>query len=149
MRPNLGMLILGGFFGTVAITAVMYFVAPMLIGEPMDIAATLGTTLGTSWTAGMLIHFVNGTIIVPLIYSFILWSFLPGTPTMKGMTWGGILWVLAQTIVMPLVGGGFFSANAGGAMAVVGSLVGHLIYGAILGSVAVSQDKAIELRRAA
>jgi uncharacterized membrane protein YagU involved in acid resistance len=149
MRPNLGRLILAGFLGTVAITAVMYFVAPLLIGEPMDIAAILGRTLGTTWTVGMLLHFVNGTIIFPLIYSFILWNFLPGTPTAKGTTWGVILWFLAQTIVMPFVGGGFFSANAGGIMAVVGSLVGHLIYGAILGSVAGYQAATVELRRAA
>ena len=32
-------------------------------------------------------------------------------------------------------GGGFFSANAGGTMAVVASLLGHIVYGAILGAV--------------
>jgi hypothetical protein len=31
---------------------------------------------------------------------------------------------------MPMMGGGFFSSNTGGIMAVVGSLMGHLVYGA-------------------
>lgn len=76
------------------------------------LAKTLGDFLGIGWTA------------------------VPGDPVIKGMTWGVILWALAQTIVMPLVGGGFFNANAGGAMAVIGSLLGHLIYGGTLGAIA-------------
>jgi hypothetical protein len=35
---------------------------------------------------------------------------------------------------MPMMGGGFFSVNAGGMMAVIGSLIGHILYGAILGA---------------
>jgi uncharacterized membrane protein YagU involved in acid resistance len=84
----------------------------------------------------MTIHFINGTIIFPLIYAYVLYGVLPGGPTVKGMTWGVILWLLAQSVVMPMMGGGFFSANAGGVMAVVGSLLGHLIYGGLLGAIA-------------
>ena len=38
-------------------------------------------------------------------------------------------------IVTPIMGGGFFSAKAGGAMTVVASLLVHIVYGAILGAV--------------
>ncbi|MCI0462368.1 MAG: hypothetical protein L0Z62_35905, partial [Gemmataceae bacterium] len=50
-----------------------------------------------------------------------------------GITWGVILWVLAQVVVMPMMGAGLFSANAGGLMAAMGSLLGHLVYGGLLG----------------
>lgn len=136
MKPDNGRAMLGGFVGTVAITLLMYFVAPMMIGQPMDIAAMLGSLLGGSWIAGMVLHFVNGTVIFPLIYTYALYAVLPGGPTTKGVVWGLVLWLLAQVMVMPMMGGGFFSANAGGLPAVMGSLMGHIVYGALLGAIA-------------
>jgi hypothetical protein len=34
---------------------------------------------------------------------------------------------------MPMMGGGLFSSNMGGLMAAMGSLVGHVLYGSLLG----------------
>lgn len=135
MRPDVGRAVLGGFAGTILITLMMYFVAPMMTGAPMDIAAMLGSMLGGSWIAGMTLHFINGTVIFPLIYVFALYGVLPGGPTVKGTIWGLVLWLLAQIMVMPMMGGGFFSANAGGLPAVIGSFIGHAVYGATLGAV--------------
>lgn len=137
MNPSPAKAILGGFIGTLAITFVMYFVAPLLIGMPMDIAEMLGSLLGSNnWAAGMALHFINGSIIFPLMYAYVLYAYLPGSPAIKGITWGVVLWVLAQIAVMPMMGAGFFSAAAGGMMAAVGSLAGHMIYGWLLGAIA-------------
>jgi hypothetical protein len=135
MHVNIGKVVLGGFVGTVVMTIMMYVVSPMM-GLKMDVADMLGSMLGIGWTMGMILHFVNGTIIFPALYAFVLYRWLPGSPTVKGATWGIILWLLAQTMVMPMAGAGFFSAAMGGMMAVVGSLVGHLLYGALLGVIA-------------
>ncbi len=148
MRPNVGRAILGGFVGTLAITFMMYVVSPMLMGKPMDVAAMLGDFLHIGRTLGMVVHFMNGTIIFPLILTFVLWSLLPGGPTAKGTVWGLILWFLSQAIVMPVMGGGFFSANAGGMMAVGGSLIGHVVYGALLGAITGGPSE-VRLARAA
>ena len=113
----------------------MYYVAPFMLGRPMDIAEMLGDFLGTTRSVGMVVHFINGTIIFPLIFTWLLWNILPGGPTGKGILWGVILWFLAQAIVMPMTGAGFFSANAGGVTAVAASLLGHIVYGGILGAV--------------
>ncbi len=51
MRPRLGRAVLGGFAGTVVMTMMMYFVAPMM-GVKMDIAASLGSMMGGSWSLG-------------------------------------------------------------------------------------------------
>jgi uncharacterized membrane protein YagU involved in acid resistance len=89
---------------------------------------------------GMLIHFIDGTIIFPLIYAYLLYSVLPGGPWLKGLFWGLILWFLSQVLVMPMMAMGFFFSKTPQAMmAVVGSLVGHIIYGAILDAIAGSQ----------
>jgi hypothetical protein len=131
--PKLPWTFLGGFVGTVAITMMMYFVAPMMLGHPMDIARMLGSMLGDNWWAGMVLHFANGTVIFPLIYAFFLHGILLGNPAVKGITWGVILWLLAQVVVMPMVGAGFFS---GSVLAAMGSLIGHVAYGWLLGWIA-------------
>jgi uncharacterized membrane protein YagU involved in acid resistance len=135
MHPTIARSIAAGFVATLAMTIMMYTTAPMM-GLNMDIAAMLGSLLGGSWTAGMVLHFINGSIIFPLIYALVLYRFLPGGPIGKGVIWGVVLWLLAQTIVMPMMGGGFFSARMGGMMAVFGSLMGHLFYGGLLGGIA-------------
>jgi len=43
--------------------------------------------------------------------------------------------LLAQVVVMPMMGGGLFSSQMGGMMLVMGSLIGHLVYGAMLGCI--------------
>lgn len=135
MHPNVARSMVGGFAGTLVMTGMMYMVAPMM-GLNMDIAQMLGSMLGNNWWAGMMMHFVNGTVIFPLIYAYVLYQWLPGGPAMKGTAWGAILWLLSQTVVMPMMGGGFFSMAMGGMMAAMGSLIGHLLYGSILGAIA-------------
>ena len=134
-QPALARAILGGIVGTMAMTAMMYLVAPMM-GLRMDIAAMLGSMLGMGWAAGMMMHVVNGSIVFPAIYAFGLYHRLPGSPTARGLLWGVALWLAAQVVVMPMMGGGLFSSEMGGMMAAVGSLAGHLLYGGALGLIA-------------
>jgi uncharacterized membrane protein YagU involved in acid resistance len=85
---------------------------------------------------GLLIHFLNGTVIFPLIYVYLLYQWLPGAPWQKGMLWGVILWLGVEIVMVPMMGGGIFSTEMGGMKAVMAALVGHLVYGAIFGAVA-------------
>ena len=133
MRPNLSRALVAGFAGTILITLMMYFVSPMMSGGPMDIAALLGGVLGGSWAAGIAAHFVIGTLVFPAIYALLLYRVLTGSPAVRGMTWGLVLWFASQAVVMPALGAGFFSSEAGGAMAAMDSLIGHLAYGFVLG----------------
>lgn len=135
MHPNIGKTLIGGFAGTLLMTIMMYVTAPMM-GLNMDVAAMLGGMLGIGWAGGMLMHVVNGTAIFPLVYAFALYSRLPGSPVAKGTVWGVILWLIAQVVVMPMAGAGMFSSAMGGMMAAGGSLVGHVMYGAVLGVIA-------------
>jgi len=134
MKPSIGKAIRGGLAGTLLMTMMMYFVAPMMLGKAMDIAAMLGSMMGSNRWLGMMAHAMMGVVILPLIFVFVLYQFLPGAPWLKGALWGMILWLLAQVVVMPMMGGGFFSSQMGGMMAAAGSLMGHLIYGLPLGA---------------
>src|SRR3990172_3902319 len=135
MKPNVGRTLLGGFVGTFAIMFLMYVGGPMLGLPRMDIAAMLGGMLG-GWGMGMAMHILNGTVIFPLIFAYVLYAKLPGSPHLKGILWGLILWVLAQIVVMPMMGAGLFGLRMGGIMPTVGSLMGHIVYGALLGWIA-------------
>ena len=134
-HPTFGRAVLGGVAGTAAMTMMMYGVAPMM-GLRMDIAAMLGSMLGGSWAAGMAMHLMNGVVIFPAIYTFALYERLPGSPVARGTAWGLALWLIAQVVVMPMMGAGLFSSAAGGMMAAMGSLVGHVLYGSLLGVLA-------------
>ena len=134
-HPTFTRAALGGFIGTIAMTAMMYVVAPMM-GLHMDIAAMLGSMLGGSWALGLMMHFVNGAIVFPAMYAYVVYARLPGSPVVRGTVWGVALWLIAQTMVMPMMGAGLFSSEAGGVMAAMGSLVGHILYGSALGFIA-------------
>ncbi len=135
MKPNLGRAILGGLVGTIVLTMLMYIAAPMMGIPKMDIAAMLGSMLG-GWTMGMVMHFVNGAIFFPLIYAFALFSKLRGGPVTKGILWGVTLWLVVGVMVMPMMGAGLFGTANGGMMAAAASLMGHIVYGALLGVIA-------------
>ena len=136
MKLSLMKSMAGGLAGTVMMTMMMRFVAPLMLGHPMDIAGMLASMMGGSWAIGMAAHLMNGIVIFPLVYAFLGFRFLPGPPVARGMIFGAILWLLAEIMVMPMAGAGFFSSEIGGAKAVMAALMGHLVYGALLGAIA-------------
>lgn len=88
----------------------------------------------------MTMHLVSGAVIFPLIYAFILFSLIPGPAWLRGMSWGVALWFLSQSIVMSMLGAGFFSYHTSSPnLSVLASLAGHVIYGSLLGLLAVPQ----------
>ena len=136
MKPNIGKAILGGFVGTVLLTLMTQFVAPMMTGQKMDMAARLGDMTGTGRFVGMVIHLFNGSVVFALIYVFVFFRFLPGAPWVKGLLSGVIFWLGLEIAMMPMIGGGFFSSQIGGMKVVVAALIAHLVYGTTLGSIA-------------
>ena len=70
-----------------------------------------------------------GTMLA-LGYAAVFSSRLPGPPPLRGAIFSLIPWLMAQLVVMPAMGMGFFS---GSAPAASGSLLGHLLFGAVLG----------------
>jgi uncharacterized protein DUF6789 len=133
VRPNPWKSIVGGFAGTTAMTVIMYALAPLVVSEPPNFASILDGI--DFWVPALLLHVINGSITLPLIYAYLVFRFLPGEPWLKGVLWGLILWGLAELIVMPLMGAGLFRTDAG-VMPIVAALVvllAHLAYGALLG----------------
>ena len=134
---------LAGFIATCVMTLLM-FISPVMGIPRMDPGVMLGSLFSAhpapgsgAWWMGMLLHFINGSVIFSLIYGYVLYRELPGEPWMKGAVWGLLLWFLSEAFVSPLLGAGFFgSRSPEPAASVIGSLIGHLVYGALLGGIA-------------
>jgi uncharacterized membrane protein YagU involved in acid resistance len=99
---------------------------------PMNPADMLAGKMGGITLLGWMGHLMIG-IVLALAYARIFLERLPGPLIARGALFSLIPWIMAQVMVMPMMGMPLFSGSS--AMA-GGSLVGHLMYGAVLGSVA-------------
>ena len=129
----------GGLAGTVVFTLMMRFLAPEMIGHPMDIAAVLGTFTGLGTPAGMLMHFLLGTLGFAIAF-VIVGPYLPGPGWLRGVTFMTVIWFLGGLIAMPVLGVGLFF---GGAKEAIAALFGHVALGAILGIIARLPERSI------
>lgn len=140
---NISRAIAAGIAGTLLMT-IITMLAPMMGLPKMDIAAMLGSMLGgqppevgsSAWLVGFGMHLMIGIAVLAIGYSLIS-TYLPtSSPLAKGLFYGVIIWLVAQLMVMPMMGAGFFSSHLPqGMMMAAGSLMGHLIYGAAVGLV--------------
>lgn len=145
MKPDIKKAVLGGIVGTVVMTMMMKFVAPMMIGQPMDIAALIGGMMGDNYMIGLVMHIMMGIVLFPAAYVFVVFRFVPGPAWARGIAWGVVLWLVAASMVMPMAGAGFFMSEIGGMKAVMAALMGHVVYGALLGAIAggVTKDQPV------
>jgi uncharacterized membrane protein YagU involved in acid resistance len=125
-------------------TLTMKFLAPHMLGHPMDIAAVLGAFTGLGTPVGLVMHFLLGTLGFAIGF-VIVEPYLPGAGWLRGVIFMAAIWVLAGLIAMPILGVGLFF---GGAKEAVAAFVGHVVLGAILGSVARPPDRSIQQRLA-
>lgn len=136
MKSKFPKILIGGIAGTLMMSLMMKFAAPVMIGQPMDIAAMLGNMMGGVYEMGMAAHVMIGVLVFPLIYAWLFFRILPGAPLVKGLLFGQMLWLITATMVMPMAGAGFFMSEIGGIKAAMAALVGHWIYGTLLGGIA-------------
>ena len=129
---NLVRALIGGFVGTIIFTLMGKFVAPHVIGQPMDVAALVAPMLGGSHTAGIIAHFVVGTVAFPIAYLVIGATRLPGPPPLRGLLFLIPLYLIAMTVVMPILGQGLFFGDPHKAMV---ALMGHLVFGLAMGAI--------------
>jgi uncharacterized membrane protein YagU involved in acid resistance len=142
MRINFGKAIIAGLIGTLIMTAVGVWLAPMMGIPRMNPADMLAQQMGGNTVLGWVGHLMIGSILA-IIYAAVS-SLLPGPYAVRGALYGIAPWLLAQIAVMPMMGMPLFSGSA--AMA-IGSLVGHLIYGAAVGAVYGAGAESASVRR--
>ena len=130
MTLNWKRAVLGGLVATALMTVLM-LMAPWMGLPPMNIGAMLGSMMGGSYFLGWMAHFVIGAILA-ILYAALFATRLPGPGFVRGALYGAAPWIVAQLVVMPMMGAGVFGGSFGAGF---GSLMGHLVYGAVLGGV--------------
>ncbi|HUP50892.1 MAG TPA: DUF6789 family protein [Longimicrobiales bacterium] len=131
MQPNMMRVIGAGVAGTLAMTVVGLYVAPMMGMPPMNPADMLAGAMRGLTILGWAGHLMIG-VVLALIYANVVLRLLPGPPAVRGALFSLAPWLMAQIVVMPMMGMGLFS---GSMIMAGGSLVGHLVYGAVMGAV--------------
>lgn len=133
-QHNPGRAVVAGLIGTLGMTIVM-LMAPAMGMPPIPIGKMLAAFMHIPVALGWVMHFMIGTAIA-IIYVYLFAARLPGKPVVRGLIYSLIPWLMAQVVVNPTMGAGVFaSATSAPVLFVMGSLVGHLVYGGILGAV--------------
>lgn len=128
MEIRIGKAIGAGVIATLIMTAVGLWIGPLMGMPPMNPAQMLAGAMGGSLVLGWAGHLMIGATLA-LGYAAVA-RLLPGPAAMRGMLYGIGPFLLAQLVVMPMMGMPVFS---GSAVLAGGSLIGHLVYGAVLG----------------
>lgn len=130
MGIKFGKAILAGVIGTLVMTAVGLWVAPLMGIPAMNPAQMLAGQMGGVLLLGWVAHLMIGSILA-LIYAAVA-PWLVGPPALRGALYGIAPFLLAQVAVLPMMGMRLFSGSVAMAM---GSLIGHLVYGAVVGAI--------------
>lgn len=131
---SLSRAIIAGLIATAVITMMM-LMAPLMGMPEMNIGRMLAGFMGIPSALGWIAHFMIGAVLA-LIYAFAFSERLPGSVWAKGLLFSLIPWFMAQVVANPMMGAGLFASNTPTPPAMVmGSLMGHLAYGAVLGAI--------------
>ncbi len=123
-----------GFIVTAVLSAMMLAKGMMGVMPELDIATMLGAMMGASVAMGWLGHFIIGTVVWGGGFA-LLYGLIPsGTALIKGVAFGIAAWFGMMIMVLPMAGAGLFGMVIG-IMAPMMTLVLHIVYGAVLGTV--------------
>ena len=136
MPKIIGQSIFAGIIATIVLTVITGFVAPM-IGLPLSGVVYRVSRLRNEWKLiVVLLYALNRIVFLPLIYVLGVRKILSGTGFIKGLIFGVGLWVFLWFLFRPLfTGGNFFWNNPVHVGHALASLVGNIIYGAIIGKI--------------
>jgi uncharacterized membrane protein YagU involved in acid resistance len=139
---NITRALVAGIAGTAVMTLIM-MLAPKMGMPPMNVPAMLASFMGLPIILGWIMHFMVGTVLAVQYAAFAANRF-PGAPWLRGLLFGLAPWLMAQVALNPMMGAGFFAANTAAPVGMVmGSLLGHMVYGAVVGSLYAIGEKTV------
>ena len=128
--------ILAGLAATIVLSVLMIIKAKMGLMPDVNVIAMLAKTMGGGPAIGWLAHFMIGVVIYGVIYSAVFSKLPLANSATRGAALGVAGWVVMMVAVMPMMGAGFFGLGLpSGIMVPIVTLMLHLIYGVVLGSV--------------
>ena len=122
MNVNFVRAALAGIIGTVMMTVVGLYAAPLMGIPAMNPADMLADQMGGNAVLGWMGHFMIGVIFAE-VYAVVA-GFLPGPVVVRGALFALAPWLLALVVVMPMSGTGLVSGHLTRAL---GSCMGHIL----------------------
>jgi hypothetical protein len=129
--------LLAGLAATIVLSVLMVGTSAVGLGvDVIEELRQLGAThfgLPDSPVVAWIAHSVIGVVLFGLVFAgtYETW---PGAPALKGAVFAIMIWLLTMSMLMPMVGAGFFGTNIGFS-APVTTLVLYLAFGLVLGTV--------------
>lgn len=125
--------LLAGLVATVVLSSLMLMKAAMGLMPQLDLPGMLAKMAGSpgSPIVGWIVHFFIGVVLYGLVIAH-LGKHLPRGWTIRGVLIAIAGWLFMMIVLMPMAGAGMFAMDMG-IMALVMTLVLHLIFGAVLG----------------
>ena len=133
---NLTRAVAAGAIATATMTALLLIepavgLPEIAIGQLLSSSLSLSTArLSVGPAGGWLIHFLVG-IGWAILYAGLVRPRLRGSPLVRGLMFGVLVFLVGQALFLPLARAGFFSG--GNPAMLTGSLLGHLVFGGVLG----------------
>lgn len=149
--PHAGRALAGGVLATLILTGLMYL-GPLVHVATWNIPAIVGSAVSFNedvtmafrpslWALGWVVYITFTVFFFPLCYAYWVYSYLPGSNTMRGLIYGGLLWLLFQVFLMPMIGQGAFDYHGPAPpVEILSQLVMWLVYGLVLGFIAGQQQ---------
>lgn len=123
--------IIGGLAATAAMT-MLIFLAPLMGMPDMKIGNMIADFIMIPLWLGWLMHLMFG-IVWALFYVLYVRDELTISYILKGTIYALIPWLLMQILLAPIMGlGFFFSKSSEFLMLVLGTMMGHVLYGIVL-----------------
>ncbi|MBE0494207.1 MAG: hypothetical protein IBX48_07675 [Thiomicrospira sp.] len=126
--------ILAGIIATAVMSVFAMTVPSMMNMPPMDFGVMLGEQnplMPMPYMMGWVMHFIVGSVLA-LIYAYIFLKRLPGPRWFRGILFAMLPFIIAQSVMMPMMGNGFWSA--GEMSMLIASFMGHVVFGVVLGA---------------
>jgi hypothetical protein len=139
MTGRIGASIIGGLIGGVIFGIMMQMMtAPTPDGGQMPVIAMIGQIVGSPTVAAGWIYHLFNSAVIGAIFGWLLGERVHGYASALGWgaAYGFAWWIIGGLVLMPLMLGmpAFAPLTMPPMqMVAVGSLIGHLIYGSILG----------------
>ncbi|SOC31039.1 DUF6789 family protein [Thalassospira xiamenensis] len=130
---------LAGFAATAALSVLMVMKAAMGLMLTLNVISMLSYMaqqmlgLGEMWF-GWLMHFLIGTVLWGGLYALSFNKLPTSSPVGKAVVFAVGAWLLMMIMAMPMAGAGLFGLKLG-MMAPIMTLVLHIIWGLVLGSI--------------
>ena len=144
MNNQLKQAIISGIAGKVAMTIFMLWLGP-LVGLPeMNTAAMLSMMIGLSVVLGWIMHFVIGIVLAAMyVFFFSKVARKISSPVVKGLVFGGVAFIIGQVGlgIMGALFGGMPPMEGSMMLMMIGSIIGHLIFGVVV--VLIAKDQSV------